>query len=348
MAFNPILDAEIEVGDPITQDLMQKIKDNQSYFNGLVGQFNTLDLVNGSFEEDSDADDTPDNWTWTAHPGGSKAVNNGGSHGAKYFSITAPSGGTNGGGYLDSDYYPMSDAARGATLSWYLNSNAATIGIKVTVRAYTFAKAFISEYDIFASTSGAPSFWTRYFAHLGVNSLPATTRFIRIRLEAGTIGPGVAGTVDFDGVSMREPMPATWRITSNWSATPVTTTSNAYSTLTTTGFTPAHTNNRIGGECTFVVSGYLRLKCADQNEIGYARVTHTGSSANSNEMWSAQNAYGSADVTEQIWHWTLEVDCDYSASYTMNLQAKNSDNIVTITLTEPDMNDLTIHIAENF
>lgn len=340
MPYDPILNAEIESGDPITQNLMQKFKNNEDYLNGLIGQFNTLDIVNNSFEQDSDADDTPDNWTWTAHPGGSKNIVSG-MEGTNAFEFTAPSGASNGGGTLDSDYYPVPEYTNGGGvryLSWLMKCSVATIGVKVTIRAYNGAKTWQSDYDIYSASSGNPTGWTRMLAILRGQSLPSDTRYIRIRLEGGTIGPGVAGTVEFDGVTMKPAVPVGWKSANAWTGSPHTTTSSSFAQVGQTSFDmPA--NTLIGGEGQIKIEGYVGIQVADPNIGAFARVTDGGSN-NSNEIRQyvlIPSDAGSTNV--QLFHFTLIMDASYAATYTLDIEAKNDDSTTTVTLVDPGLDD---------
>lgn len=336
MVYNPILNTEIQVGDPITQSLMQKIKDNDDFFNGMLGQFNTLDIVNGSFEQDSDSDGTPDNWTWTAHPGGSKSII-AGIEGTNQFRVTVPTGVTNGGGTLDSDYYPVpqftADSYR--VLSWILMCSMTTVGVKVTIRAYNGSKTYISSYDIFSATSGLPNSWQRYWAVLRSGSLPSNCRYIRVRLESGTIGPGVAATVDWDSVTLKTALPPCWLYPITYSTSPATTTSSTYSTLATFTIGGGPDYPVIGGEASLLVEGYIQLKVADPNIGAFAQVTHTGSSTTSNEIRAYKLQPAGTGDSEQIWHFAVRVAATYAQTYTLNVQAKNDDNTTTVTITQP-------------
>lgn len=68
--YNAITNAEIQVDQPIKQELMQKIKDNFDDHQTRVGSLTQFGIPNGSFEIDSDADDRPDTWTINTYSGG--------------------------------------------------------------------------------------------------------------------------------------------------------------------------------------------------------------------------------------------------------------------------------------
>jgi hypothetical protein len=330
MPYDAILNAEIGVGDPAKQSIWQKIKDNQDFFNGLIGQFNTLDVANGSMEADADADDVPDNWTWTAHPGGSKSIVTG-IEGEFAFQSTAPSGGTNGGGTLDSDFFPVPQYSNGGWrwLSWMMKPSAA-LGIKVTIRAYTDAKVFISERDVFDATD-APTDWLRYFAGLGPLALPNTTRFIVIRLEGGTVGPGVAGNVQFDAVTMNLGAPTDWHDRTGWSGSPFTTTSGTYAEVGQMIFSSGSSDRIGGGECEIMVRGVVEMLSADGNIGGFARVDVA--SAVSNEMMTVIEDQATSNPTNtRTYHYSLLYVPDYEGTVDLSFKAHNDDSTTTITL----------------
>src|SRR4030066_615632 len=110
MGFTAITQAEIAAGQPVTQALMQKVKDNDDYLYSQVGAGGSGEggIPNGSFEIDADADGVPDGWTKNLYPaGGGAGETTHPSHGAQAYKFTQQAGPGNGGGYLDqNDYLP--------------------------------------------------------------------------------------------------------------------------------------------------------------------------------------------------------------------------------------------------
>ncbi|MDI9562514.1 MAG: hypothetical protein QM235_15215, partial [Pseudomonadota bacterium] len=91
MGYSAILSSEVDVDSPGKAELFQKIKDNFDYLYSMMG--GVVELPNGSFEIDTDADDIPDNWTRNLYAGGSAAFDTiTPAHGAKAYKFTRTSG----------------------------------------------------------------------------------------------------------------------------------------------------------------------------------------------------------------------------------------------------------------
>jgi len=110
MAYTSIASSEIEVGQPVDQELWQKVKDNFDFFNAEFLNRDSMNaVVNGSFENASS--NTPENWTVTLYTGGAATYQDATTdvmHGKGALSFTHPGGAGNGGGYVQSDYFPIS------------------------------------------------------------------------------------------------------------------------------------------------------------------------------------------------------------------------------------------------
>ncbi len=201
MAFTAITAGEVAVDAPLTAELGDKIKDNFDYLYALSGD--VIDVPNGTFEIDADADGIPDNWTRSLYAGGSGAFDTTTpAQGAQSYQFTHPGGAGNGGGYLESKYLPISEYVS-PLVQFALKCSAA--GTKVVCRIRYFDKDKVdlsSDEDIYSSTSN-PTSWTLKTLW-GVP--PATARYIKIRLIGGLNDTDVAGTVDFDAVHF-DPFP---------------------------------------------------------------------------------------------------------------------------------------------
>ena len=100
MGYDAILSTEVDVDSPGKAELFQKIKDNFDYLYSLIG--GPVEVPNGSFEIDTDADGVPDNWTLNLYAGGSAAFDTTTpAHGANAYKFTRASGASNGRGYLE-------------------------------------------------------------------------------------------------------------------------------------------------------------------------------------------------------------------------------------------------------
>lgn len=201
MAFTAITAGEVAVDAPLTAELGDKIKENFDDLNSRVGS--PRDVNNGGFEVDADSDDEPDNWTVELYTGGAAAFNTTTPYeGAQSYQFTHPGGAGNGGGYLESEYLPISEYVS-PLVQFALKNSAA--GTKVVCRLRYFDKDKVdlsSDEDIYSSTSN-PTSWTLKTLW-GVP--PATARYIKIRLIGGLNDTDVAGTVDFDAVHF-DPFP---------------------------------------------------------------------------------------------------------------------------------------------
>ena len=201
MTYNALLSSEIEVGDFVTEDLFAKIKANEDYFNSLIGTFDTYEVNNGSFEIDADSDGIPDTWTRNLYSGGSGAIITAptGGHGAKSYQFTQPSGASQGGGDLVSDYIPVYRNTA-IPVGFQCSTSNGTVVARVQIICYDAAKAVTGSTINIWTSSGTESldkFRVAYF-------IPNTgTHFIRIKLIGGEVGPNTSATVVFDGVTMR-------------------------------------------------------------------------------------------------------------------------------------------------
>ena len=195
MAFTAITAAQVAVNAQYSSELGNIIKDNFDDLNARITS--PRDVNNGGFEVDADSDDEPDNWTVGLYTGGSAAFNTTTPYeGAQSYQFTHPGGAGNGGGYLESEYLPISENVS-PLIQFALKCSAA--GTKVVCRIRYFDKDkndLSSDEDIYSSTSN-PTSWTLKTLW-GVP--PATAAYMKIRLIGGLNDTDVAGTVDFDAV----------------------------------------------------------------------------------------------------------------------------------------------------
>jgi hypothetical protein len=202
MAYISIATSDIAVDKPITNELMTQVKDNLDYLYGVVG-VNVDQISNGSFEIDSDADGTPDNWTLSLYAAGAGAVSTSApGHGERCFIFTRTSGAGNGGGQLLSDYIAVSTVAA-PWVSFALKQSSAQPRTKVLVRPYTAQKATLADSTIYDSTAN-PTVWTD--KHYRV-TLPTSACFVKIALQGGTTDHNFAGTIAFDNIRIGEQNP---------------------------------------------------------------------------------------------------------------------------------------------
>ena len=206
MAYDALTIAEIAAGKPVTNGLMTKIKDNLDYLYGTVGTLFTNQVLNSSFEIDSDANGVPDNWTRSLYPGGAGGIYTAApAHGAKSVYLTHPGGAGNGGGYYESDYVEVSSVVD-YWIFFYLWATAAGVKNMVQIRYFDKDKSELgagSPETIYTSVANytTPHVFRRRFTP------PATTCFIKIRLIGGYTDTAVAGTIYFDKISLRKLRP---------------------------------------------------------------------------------------------------------------------------------------------
>lgn len=198
MAWNAILDAEIQVKKPVKQLLMQKVKDDLDYLYGISGPSSGGSPSNGSFEIDSDSDGVPDGWTKDLYPGGSGAFETTNpAHGAKAWKFIHPGGAGNGGGYLTSDYVEIAQI-KTYVLGFIHWASVAGMKNQVYVRYYDKDKIYISETQLYSSTANPTS--PTYF--IAAFTPPANARYIKVRGIGGYTDTNVAGTAYFDDIEL--------------------------------------------------------------------------------------------------------------------------------------------------
>ncbi|MEW5745288.1 MAG: hypothetical protein AB1805_07630 [Nitrospirota bacterium] len=198
MAWNPLTDAEIQVGKPVKKTLWQKLKDSLEYLYGQLAPSSINSAIpNGSFEVDSDSDGIPDRWTRNLFPGGSGSFETGSpAEGAKAWKFVHPGGVGNGGGYLDSDYVEISQL-KTYVLGYTTWASAAGMRNLVQVLYYNASKVYLSAATLYDSQAN-PGAATAY---LSQHTPPATARFIKVRLIGGENSVNVAGTAYFDNIT---------------------------------------------------------------------------------------------------------------------------------------------------
>jgi len=200
MAYEAILNSEIEVDDAITQSLMQKIKDNFDFFNSSVG--GGPDLINNSFDIDSDSDGVPDSWDVSLYAGGSQTLDStNAAHGAKALKFVHPGGPGNGGGFVTSDYIPCNENY--PFIVEFLNKCSQS-GVKVAIhiRYYTEVKVFISNEIIYSDTTN-PTSWEVLFTSSA--TVPTTAQYLKVRVIGGIddTDPGSSTDIYFDNILIK-------------------------------------------------------------------------------------------------------------------------------------------------
>lgn len=158
----------------------------------LQGNFNLC--LNGSFEEDTNGDGEPDNWTVVEYTGGTVSLDTSEQiHGAT--SLKFASVGT-GGGYATSDLFEV-QGSRNVPVSFALYSSAVDVHNQVDIVWYTAAQAVISTTTLYNDSATNPASWTTYSY---TATPPANARYAAIRLFGCHEDNATVGQVWFDNV----------------------------------------------------------------------------------------------------------------------------------------------------
>ncbi|HHT9139070.1 MAG TPA: hypothetical protein ACFYEK_17730 [Candidatus Wunengus sp. YC60] len=209
MSWNPITNNEIQPGKFMTQEFGQKLKDNFDYLYGKA--LYDAGILNGSFEIDADNDGNPDNWTKGLFGGGQGMYEDSiPAHGKRSFKFIHPGGANNGGGYLESDYYEVSEI-RTYLIGFILWSTSAGMKNLVHIRFFDKDKNYIgTDHDtLYAASNEGNELIYRSVnnpvsaTHIGRNFIPPTgARYVKIRLIAGYTDTDVAGSTFFDNITI--------------------------------------------------------------------------------------------------------------------------------------------------
>lgn len=208
MAYEALTTDEIQPGQPVTNELCEKIKYNFDYLYGLSGSSASVGVPNASLEIDADEDGVPDQWTRHLYAGGTGAFETDDpAHGSRAYKFVHPGGAGNGGGYLTSDYI---EAAAGAALVgfWLKCTNAAT-KVLAELLCYDEDQIQLAGDDdargFYRNATDNPTDWSFM---VGAAVLPAGTRYVKLRFYGGVDDVDEAGTVYFDFPRMFYPRPS--------------------------------------------------------------------------------------------------------------------------------------------
>lgn len=210
MAYIALTDSEIAPDKPVSNDLLQKVKDNFddheariSAGSGGGSSGGIGEVLNGSLESDSDANGIPDNFTRYHYGGGSSARDLAEAvHGKYAYKFVHPGGSGNGGGYLETDYISVSQLFI-PSLPFAYRCSVAGIKVRVDVRYYAAdangsPSTFLGEQTLWTNTAN-PIRW--YGVELTNPTFPYTTaRYVKYRFIGGYYDTNVAGSVWFDAI----------------------------------------------------------------------------------------------------------------------------------------------------
>ena len=200
--YNPITDDEIASGQPVFGPVGfgKTVQQNFEFLLAAVGTIDLHDVQNGSFElEDPDNPGSPLAWDISLYPGGANSLNDTTpAHGALSLCFTHPGGASNGGGFADSNFVPM-QAVDELWLHWLHWADAAGMRVMTDIRYFDKDLVFISSETVYDSVSNPTS---PFHASIQATTVPATARFIRVRLVGGEPTVDVAGNAYFDDMKV--------------------------------------------------------------------------------------------------------------------------------------------------
>lgn len=191
-------------GSATLKSIIDAVIDCLIYLYNLIGGSGGASdgVLNGSFENDTDGDGTPDSWVVTLFSGGSSGIYTASSaHGTKAYYFTSPGGSGKGGGSLTSEsFIPCSEYAP-VTLRWFHSSSVATVRNIVALLWYdknkeACATAYTYLYD---ASTGNPTSWTPYIRGC---TPPAGARYFKVWLCGCHNSDDTAGTTVFDDVRL--------------------------------------------------------------------------------------------------------------------------------------------------
>lgn len=206
MAWDPINEAELNPGYAVLKHMRQAWNCLKHLYGTASSGSGSAGIPNASFETDSDSNGVPDNWTFTAYPGGSSTIETAApAHGSKAVKIIHPGGAGNGGGYLESDYVEVSQYEIAYNLRFLIWSSVSGMKNQAYIRWFNKDKTYLSETSIYsATTSTTTPTWQG-----STVAPPANARYAKIKLVGGFTDTNVAGSIWFDGCEFRGATPTT-------------------------------------------------------------------------------------------------------------------------------------------
>lgn len=153
--------------------------------------------INGSFEDDTDADGIPDNWAVVEYTGGSVALDTTtstyGESSLKFTSVGA------GGGVIStSDYYEV-EAGKTIGIRFSIISADADTLNKVQVNWYNASKVYLSTSDAYNDGATNPTTWTRKYTSV---TAPATAKFAKILVTGVDPTSTTHSSTNFDNIEL--------------------------------------------------------------------------------------------------------------------------------------------------
>ena len=207
MAFNPINERDILPGRPSSSiDLWDKVKNNFDYLHGYQGSGTSGDnlIINPSFEIDADNNLLPDSWhIHTIFPGGKIELvpnpndNTRPLEGKRSLKISTTGGAGNGGGIIESDYFPVM-----YTNYYTFDINNNSMFDKATIVCYDENGVYLGEYDLGALSRHFQPMDQARFCRLKLTVFPVGSRPgpVYSLLDEVTVKKGIS--IDNDYIQM--------------------------------------------------------------------------------------------------------------------------------------------------
>jgi|GEM_PF-1485160 len=212
MPYVALLDAEIQSGEPISQSLVQKIKDNfddhEARISGGGGGGGGVaggigEILNGSLEADGDADGVPDNFLVSYYPGGTGGFDTADYvHGTKSWRFDLNGGANTGGGYLETDYiFANRLYFKPVWLAYKVASTSGIPRVQVIARCFDKNHAYLGDVTLWNTVSHIPG-WSLVVIH-NINGTFNETEYMKLRIVGGSVdATGVVGSVWFDAIGI--------------------------------------------------------------------------------------------------------------------------------------------------
>lgn len=175
---------------------------NTVFLNSVVESVADTLLPNASFDTDSNADNTPDEWTATPYSGGSITLDTTDqTHGGKALKFVHPGGAGNGGGQLiTTEFFSVSEK-RPLELQWTHKSTVAGMHDLVEVLFYDVLRTTLLSTVAVYDSSANPTAWT---VQAGSATPPANARYAKLRITGGKNDVNVAGSSYWDDFKFQE------------------------------------------------------------------------------------------------------------------------------------------------
>jgi len=212
MPYVALLDAEIQSGEPISQSLVQKIKENfddhEARISGGGGGGGGAaggvgEILNGSLEADGDADGVPDNFLVSYYPGGTGGFDTTDYvHGTRSWRFDLNGGSNTGGGYLETDYiFANRLYFKPVWLAYKASASSGTPRVQVIARCFDRNKAYLGDVTLWNTISHITG-WSLVLIR-NINVTFNETEYVKLRIVGGAVdATGVVGSVWFDAIGV--------------------------------------------------------------------------------------------------------------------------------------------------